>query len=48
MSLVLGGGVRVGWLLAEGRYTRGLTTIDGERRTPFKNRGLAVLLGFQF
>jgi hypothetical protein len=48
MSLVLGGGVRVGWLLAEGRYTRGLTTIDGERRTSFKNRCLAVLFGFQF
>jgi hypothetical protein len=48
MSLVLGGGVRVGWLLAEGRYTQGLTTIDGERGTSFKNRCLAVLLGFQF
>ncbi|HEY7819448.1 MAG TPA: porin family protein [Vicinamibacteria bacterium] len=48
VSLVLGGGVRVGWLLAEGRYTQGLTTIDGEPGTPFKNRCLAVLLGFQF
>jgi hypothetical protein len=47
-SLVVGGGVRVRWLLAEGRYTQGLTTVDGERRTDFKNRGIAVLVGLQF
>jgi hypothetical protein len=47
-SLVVGGGIRVRWLLAEGRYTQGLTTVDAERRTHFKNRGVAVLVGFQF
>ena len=47
VSLVLGGGVRFRHFLAEGRYTQGLTTID-EERTHFKNRGIAVLLGFQF
>jgi hypothetical protein len=47
-SLVVGGGVRVRWLLAEGRYTQGLTTVDAEQMTHFKNRGISVLVGFQF
>jgi hypothetical protein len=47
-SLVVGGGIRVRWLLAEGRYTQGLTTVDAEQRTHFKNRGIAVLVGLQF
>ena len=48
VSLVLGGGVRFRRFLAEGRYLQGLTSIDEERRTHFKNRGIAVLFGFQF
>ncbi|HSF20027.1 MAG TPA: porin family protein [Vicinamibacteria bacterium] len=46
-SLVVGGGIRVRWLLAECRYSQGLTTVDAEQRTDFKNRGIAVLVGFQ-
>jgi hypothetical protein len=47
-SLVVGGGIRFRWLLAECRYTQGLTAVDAEQRTDFKNRGIAVLVGFQF
>ncbi|HXV59784.1 MAG TPA: porin family protein, partial [Vicinamibacteria bacterium] len=46
-SLVVGGGIRVRWLLAECRFTQGVTTVDAERTTDFKNRGIAVLVGFQ-
>jgi hypothetical protein len=48
VSLVLGGGVRAGWFVAEARFTQGLTRIEAGGSSDFKNRGFAVLLGVHF
>lgn len=50
LGVVVGAGVTFGHLLIEGRYTVGLSNINGDTSDPtkVKNRSLAVLAGVRF
>ena len=50
LGVVVGAGVTFGRLSVEGRYTVGLSNINGDTSDPtkVKNRALAVLAGFRF
>ncbi len=50
LGVIVGAGVTFGRLSVEGRYTVGLSNINGDTSDPtkVKNRALAVLAGFRF
>jgi outer membrane protein with beta-barrel domain len=50
LGVVVGAGVTVGHFLIEGRYTVGLSNINGDTSDPtkVKNRSLAILAGVRF
>ena len=47
-GIAAGGGVEIGRLIVDGRYTYGLTDIDKDASSTTKNRAIAVTAGFRF
>lgn len=47
-GLAAGGGVEIGRLVFDGRYTFGFTDIDKDAKSETRNRAIAVTAGFRF
>lgn len=48
LGIAAGGGVEIGRLVVEARYTFGLTDVDKDPASRSKNRGIAATAGFRF
>jgi hypothetical protein len=47
-GIAAGGGVEIGRLVVDGRYTFGLTDVDTDTTSKTRNRAIAVTAGFRF